>query len=472
MVLVTVLVFAVGAVAMAGGSAESAAEGEGEMDFSGKTLNVALVSGFTESEPILSALRAAAAELGSKVEVSWYSNDELHDKILLDYKGNNTVWDITMVHSPSRGGWAEAGIIIPIEQYQNEHPELVESGLLEKSDYSESAVENYTHNGQWIGPPLFETGVAMFYRTDLFEHPQEKRDFQSEYGYELKPAQTYEQFRDIAEFFTRSRGETLAGETLQADFYGTAHSNKPTGFLWFDFMNYLMAFGADNIYDPDTMQPTFNSPEAISAGEYYVGLEPFLPPGHQNMASGQSTSMFAEGNVAMIIEFYLRSIQMTVNPEQSKISDRVAATILPSVEGVQGREHAAMKGGNMVAIYGLSENKPTAYKVLELAFSKRIMKQVFLEDYAPYGWIPPSLPVLEDPEVQAAAPWASDALDMISDPSIFYYDVPALPEYFQAMDIAATALSRAIAGEESVRDAFNDAQEDLEEYFAEAGLSQ
>lgn len=459
-----------GGFAFAGGSQET--EPTGEIDYSGKTLNVALVSGFTESEPILAALEAAANELGSEVQASWYSNDELNDKILLDFRGNNTVWDITMVHSPSRGGWAEAGIIIPIEKWAEEHPDQVNEGRLGKEDYSESAVENYTHDGQWIGPPLFETGVAMFYRTDLFEHPEEQENFRNQYGYDLQVPQTYEQFRDVAEFFTREAGETLAGETLQSDFYGTSHSNKPTGFLWFDFMNYLMAFGGDNIYDPDTMQPTFDSPEAIAAGEYYVDLVPFLPPGHQNMASGQSTAMFAEGSVAMIIEFFLRGLQMAVNPEQSKVSDRVDFSILPSRRGVQGREHAAQKGGNMVAIYGLSQNKATAYKVLELAFSPGIMKQVFLEEYAPYGWIPPRLSVLEDPEVQAAAPWAPDALEMISNPDIFYYDVPALPEYFQAMDIAATALSRALAGQESVEQAFGQAQEELLDYFEEAGLSQ
>ena len=31
---------------------------------------------------------------------------------------------------------------------------------------------------------------------------------------------TWEQFRDLAEFFTRGKGETLAGETLESNFYG------------------------------------------------------------------------------------------------------------------------------------------------------------------------------------------------------------------------------------------------------------
>src|SRR3546814_14404668 len=34
------------------------------------------------------------------------------------------------------------------------------------------------------------------------------------------PPETYEQYRDVAEFFTRKAGEKVAGETLDNDIYG------------------------------------------------------------------------------------------------------------------------------------------------------------------------------------------------------------------------------------------------------------
>lgn len=439
--------------------------------YKGVKLRLALISGFTECPPIFDALSEAAKELGAEVEISWYSNDELHDKLLIDFTGGNPVWDIVFVHSPSRGEWVESGLIIPLGKWIEEHPETVDKDLLAIDDYFDISIKNYTHKGVWIGPPLFVTGVAMFYRTDLFNDPTEKENFKARYGYELQVPETYDQFKDIAEFFTRKKGETLAGETLQADFSGTSHSNKPTGFLWFDFMNYLMAFGADSIYNTETMTPTFNSAEAIAAGEYYVNLVPFLPPGHMSMASGQSTSMFAEGSVAMIIEYFLRGMQMAINPEKSKVSDNIDFTVLPSVPGVEGREHAANHGGNVLAIYGLSKNKEAAYKTIELGFSKHIMKKVFLEKYAPYGWIPPRPSVLLDPDVQKAAPILGEAVKKLMDPEgIAYFDVPAQPEYFQAMDIAATAVSKALTGEVEVKTAFNNAQAELEDFFKRAGL--
>ncbi|NLJ04841.1 MAG: extracellular solute-binding protein, partial [Exilispira sp.] len=316
-------------------------------------------------------------------------------------------------------------------------------------------------------------GVAMHYRKDLFDHPEEKENFLTKYGYELKVPETYDQFRDVAEFFTRKAGEKLAGKTLTADFYGTSHSNKPTAFLWYDFVNYLMAFGADNIYDPETLKPTFNSPEAIAAGKYYVSLVPFLPPGHMTMSSGESTAMFAEGSVAMIIEYFQRVIDMGFNPEKSKVFDKIDFGLCPSVQGIEGREHAAHFGGNCISLYGLSANKEAAYKTIELAFSAPIIKKVFLEKYTPYGWIPPRPSVLEDPESIAAVPLMKNITKRLLDPeNVYYFEMPTLPEYYASIDICGAALSSALAGETDVETAFNKAQEELEELFYQAGYIQ
>ncbi len=67
------------------------------------------------------------------------------------------------------------------------------------------------------------------------------------------------------------------------------------GNLWHDFVNYLMAFGANDVFDPKTMRPTINSPEAIEAGKFMVGLVALHAPGHLNYTSGESTAQFGAG---------------------------------------------------------------------------------------------------------------------------------------------------------------------------------
>jgi multiple sugar transport system substrate-binding protein len=450
--------------------AESAAE-PATARYDGVTLRIALVSGFNYLRAVLGCLEEAAGELGAKVEASWYSFDEQTDKLLIDYTGGSGAWDFVFWQSSARGGWAETGLILPLGRWIDENPRLVDQSLLAMDDYYPISIEENTYKGEWLGPSLMVTGLALFYRTDLFADPTEQRNFRGKYGYELEVPKTYKEFRDVAEFFTRKKGQMLAGKTLEADFYGTAHSNKPVGFLWYDFVNYLVAFGADDIYDSETMKPTFNSPEAIAAGEYYVSIAPYQPPGHMSMASGQSTAMFAEGHVAMIIEFFTRGMEMALSPAQSKVADRVEFTSLPVVTGVSGRDGASVHIGNGISVYSLSKNKEAAYKVLELAFSPRIMKKVFIEKGVDVGWIPPRPSTLKAPEVQQAAPIMKEVAEkLMEDKSIYYFYSPTLPEYVNAMDICATAVAKTLAGQDTVTAAFNDAQDQLVELFKKAGL--
>jgi multiple sugar transport system substrate-binding protein len=451
------------------GSEEEAPAEKAEVVTEGVKLRVAFVPGLTELPPIEDCLRAAAQELGAELEVSNYSFDELHDKLVIDYTGGNQIWDYVFVQSATRAEWFKSGLIYPIGTYIDEHPERVDEGLLAMDDWFQVSMDENTLDGVLTSLPLYVTGTTLYYRTDIMDHPDEKAAFKARYGYELAPPETYDQFMYVAEFFTRSAGEKLAGVTLKADFYGASHSNKPINFMWFDFVNYLMAFGADNIYDPDSMRPTIDSPEAIAAARYYVDLVPYLPPGHLTMASGASTAMFAEGNVAMIIEFFGRGAVMALNPEKSKVSDKIAFTVNPSVPGMN-RPHASIHSGNGLALYSLSKNMDAAYKVMELAFSPRIMKQVATEKYLPYGWICPRPSVLKDPSVTSMAPHLKIAGDELLDASQnYFFFLPTLPEYPQCMDIAGNALSRALAGEENVVAGFNKAQDELEELFRKAG---
>jgi multiple sugar transport system substrate-binding protein len=449
----------------AAGEQEAASD---EVVTEGAKLRIAIVPGLTELPPLEDCLKAAAAELGAEIEVSNYSFDELRDKMVIDYTGGNDVWDYVFVQSAPRSEWYESGLIYPISRFQKENPDLVDKDLAAMDDWFNVSIEENTLNGELTALPLYVTGTTMYYRTDLLEHAGEKADFKAKYGYALEVPETYDEFYDVAEFFTRSMGEKLAGETLKADFYGASHSNKAVNFLWFDFVNTLMAFGADNIYDPDTMKPTFNSPEAKAAVEYYASLVPFLPPGHLTMASGAATAMFAEGNVALQIEFFGRGAVMSMNPEASKVSGKVAYAPNPSVPGAN-KPHATIHSGNGVALYSLSRNMGVAYKVLELAFSPRIMKQVAIEKYLPYGWIIPRPSLISDPEIIGKAPHLKSVPVLLNADENYFFFSPTLPQYPQAMDIAGTAVSKVLAGEAQVGPALDKAQMELEALFEKSG---
>ena len=64
------------------------------------------------------------------------------------------------------------------------------------------------------------------YRTDLFNDQAIKDAFKAQYGYDLAPATTHQQYQDIADFFTKygkDNGMELWGTTVQG---ATGHSSS------------------------------------------------------------------------------------------------------------------------------------------------------------------------------------------------------------------------------------------------------
>jgi multiple sugar transport system substrate-binding protein len=394
----------------------------------------------------------------------------VHDKYLMDYKMKNPVWDLVMIDTFWIGNWVDSGLVVPVGKIIKDHPDWVDEKILDINGFFQPHIQTFTYKNELSGFPEYSFGVCMFYRKDLFDDPTEKESFLKQYGYELTPPATYREFYDIAKFFTRKKGETLAGKTLDYDFYGTVFSDKEGNFLWNDFDTIFMAFGADNIFNPKTMQPTFNSPEMIEALKYYISLSPFQPEGHVNMTSGEASSLTAKGYVAMQIEYLIRGSEVLLGKD-SAVADKIGIMPCPSKEGVKGREHAAHAGGDGVGISSLSKNQEATFKLLQLAFSERIEKKVLIEKFSNGGWQPPRTSILSDPVVEKLFPYIKDATKLLTSKEIFYFDHPAyFVAYQECVTKASSELSKALVGLKTPEQACNDGQQELIEIFKREGF--
>lgn len=59
-----------------------------------------------------------------------------------------------------------------------------------------------TMGDQIYGLPWKPDVMVYYYRKDWLEDDANKAAFKEKYGYDLAPAKTWEQYQDIAEFFT------------------------------------------------------------------------------------------------------------------------------------------------------------------------------------------------------------------------------------------------------------------------------
>jgi multiple sugar transport system substrate-binding protein len=253
----------------------------------------------------------------------------------------------------------------------------------------------------------------------------------------------------MAEFFTRKKGEKLAGKVLDNDVYGLINSNKKGTYLWHDYENQLMAFGAQTC-DPKTMQAGVLSPESIKAAEFYKSLTPFWPPDHINMASGETMALFAAGRVAMNIEYFDRvfyTMHKMGKDGGSITEDQVAYTYPPTEENTaRGLNHPYRAGPAVVSIYSLSKNKEAAYKLLEAASSSQ--SQIDMARKTP-GFMPARTSALnalkgEMPQLQYLLDVSAGGADALSDAQEMPY--PCILASSEIGDAMSDAVSSILVG--------------------------
>jgi multiple sugar transport system substrate-binding protein len=120
--------------------------------------------------------------------------------------------------------------------------------------------EMFNEGKKMCGIAFDGDNMLMYYRKDLMTD-EEKDNFKSQFGYDLRAPETWDEFRDVSEFYTRKKGETLAGERLDDDFYGNAQlCDKFQNNTWF-----LSRFGSgmgqgppQPLYWDENMEPAFN----------------------------------------------------------------------------------------------------------------------------------------------------------------------------------------------------------------------
>lgn len=216
-------------------------------------------------------------ETGIKVEWELLNHFEVINKGQADMLSGRGYYDAIMLHGFQLGPMISAGVIRPLNDLTG-NPKLANPGL-NTADF----IQNPFKTAAFVGDKQYSFinwnyNQVYWARADLLSNADEKAAFKAKYGYELAPATTIEQMRDIAEFFTRKKGATLAGKPLESDFYGIVlegikgGSTFPT--LW---NNFIKNYGG-NLIDADG-KPNFDTPQTVAALKMWHELWTFAPPG-------------------------------------------------------------------------------------------------------------------------------------------------------------------------------------------------
>ena len=332
--------------------------------YSGVTLNVGI-----ESAPVDIALRnrlpRIREELGVEIQIVPLEYGTLFEKILTDFITGTGSFDIVVYFARYNGDYMGAGFLRPLDEYVQEYP----------PDYLDILPAFRKLYSEWEGRiyalPYDGDYFLLYYRKDLFGHPEERSAFKRRYGYDLGPPNTWDEWLDIAEFFTRKPGETLAGEVLTDDFYGISeYWGRARAYAWF-----LNRFGSySGLFFDENMEPRINSPGAVAALEHCVQSFRYNTPGPLGHTWWNVREDLLFGKVAMI--FGWPDVGKAASePTQSKVVGKVGFAPSPGVRDPDTgaiRRATALVSGRVMAVSQSCQNPEAAYRVIRLMSSRDV----------------------------------------------------------------------------------------------------
>jgi multiple sugar transport system substrate-binding protein len=285
-------------------------------------------------------------ETGIKVTVLQEPWGSFYDRVAAEWAAKGSAFDMVVGDSQWLGQGATQGHYLDLTEFMtgNGLDKTVTPATL--TYYGEYPTGSKTY---WAFPTEGDA-VGWAYRKDLFENPDEQAAFKAKYGYELAVPTTWDQLRDIAEFFTRP----------DKNLYGVAlYTQKDYDAITMGFENVFFSYGAD-WKDPATneVQGVLNSPEAVKALEFYKELYRFEPPGGSNDFYAETNNHFIAGEVAMAMN-YFAFLPALSNPATNPFAAGTGFFVQP--KGPTGLQRAALGGqGLSVSAYVSPERQQAA----------------------------------------------------------------------------------------------------------------
>ncbi|OWW05402.1 sugar ABC transporter substrate-binding protein [Rhizobium sp. R72] len=229
-----------------------------------------------------------------------------------------------------------------------------------RKDLPPTLLADATVGGKMIGVPTWANAEIVFYRKDLFDKPEEKEAFQAKYGYPLAPPRTWQQWRDIAKFFTRD----LDGDG-KADFWGT----DTIGTFSEEWMAHVLQAGSPGVILDHDNHVIIDNEAHRKALEFYIAphcTDHSVPENVNEIGWGEAQNLFYQGKTAMM-KFWAHAYKMT--PADSKVSGKVG--VAPMLAGDAGI--AAIPGPWYNVVPSTSQHKDAAKKFIAFSIANNAL---------------------------------------------------------------------------------------------------
>lgn len=320
------------------------------------------------------------------------------------------------------------------------------------ADFDTLAIQNSTVNDRLVQLPRHSDVSNLYYQKSLYEDTDRQSAFKQEYGYDLAPPETWNQFRDQAIFFADP-----------PDFYGTQYVGKDEAITG-RFYELLVANGGA-LFDKD-WNPTFNSAAGVESVQWFKDLydAKAVPAGVLNYLWDDTGLGFASGTVALNLD-WAGWASFFNDPENSKVAGNIGLVRAP--KGSSGKR-SGWAGSHTFSITETCDNVDAAASFI-----------TFLTDHdrqmieASAGLLPTRTQVWADAKAEFAnsdndflvTVFETYAQSMAEDA----FTPPLIEPWIEVSNEIWPRLQAAILGEQGIQEALDEAAESAREVMEDAG---
>ncbi|MDX6599285.1 MAG: multiple sugar transport system substrate-binding protein [Gaiellales bacterium] len=174
----------------------------------------------------LSVTKQFEKETGIKIKFVLTTPADEYKTNLRNASSKNASFDAVTFAIEEMGDFAEAKLIKPLDAYVAKYkpawndPKYGFAG-------GESAVNLFSkYNGRYFAVAFDNDTQPFFYRGDLFDDPKEKAAYSAKYGKELRVPETWDEHKNISEFFTRPDKQLYGDISTVTAFWCTVNWNQ------------------------------------------------------------------------------------------------------------------------------------------------------------------------------------------------------------------------------------------------------
>ncbi len=362
------------------------------------------------------------AETGVKINVVQEPWGSFQDRMSTEWAAKGDAFDMVVGDSQWLGQGAEQGHYMELTDF------MTSNGI--DATVTPATLKYYgefpANSGRYWAYPTEGDAVGWAYRKDRLEDSDEMAAFEAKYGYPLAVPETWQQLRDIAEFFTRP----------DENIYGVGvYTQKDYDGMIMGYENVMFSWGVNWQDENNEVLGVVNSDKAVEALEFYKELYSFAPPGTNNAFYTEMNSVFANGQATMIMN-YFAFLPDLLNAEINPYADVTGYFSGPA--GPYGDRYVALGGqGLSILSYISDERKQASLDFIKWFASDEVQKQ-----WADVGGYTCNIGVLESDEFLNHTPYNQAFAQSMT----FVKDFWNIPAYGELLEIAQRYINGYVVG--------------------------